>query len=296
MNTRILNQLYRIRKQEYKKLLEQLHDQIGTKDPVTPATGELKTINHALSNTDDEDIQYERMVENYKKLANLLILIFKNSRENKVYNPLQDEIIEEIKGKIKAYIPEQPIFKPLTPFLFLRKNQQLSEGVSIILLNENGAGSIQSILNNFLNDGLGPDFRIILADRASTDKSIEIAGDYLGKLPLDILPFDQRFSRSYILNTAADHCQTKYLLFIDHRMIFRADIPGRLMKMYEQQENTGIAGAGVIKNNDLSTINGFARFTFKKTAGVPDIPFPTINLSLLARCGIEDLLPYYRKE
>ena len=100
MNTSILNLLFRIREQVYQRQPDLTPGQAG----------------------EDEHLRFGRMVDNYKKLSNLLLLIFKKNKEEKDRGVLFDEIIEEITGKIKSYIPEQPDFKPLEPFRFLEKN------------------------------------------------------------------------------------------------------------------------------------------------------------------------------
>ena len=274
MNTSILNLLFRIREQVYQRQPDLTPGQAG----------------------EDEHLRFGRMVDNYKKLSNLLLLIFKKNKEEKDRGVLFDEIIEEITGKIKSYIPEQPDFKPLEPFRFLEKNTCVGGSLGIIILNENGAAALERIFNAFADGRSGRDLRIILADRASTDHSLELAESYKEKLPLDILAFPERFSRSYILNAAAEFCGTDYLLFIDHMMEFDTGIGESFIRLHGQAPDAGILGAGIIRNNDLSAITGGVRFGFAKPAGVPDIPYPAINTTLLTRCGIDHLLPWYRKE
>jgi glycosyltransferase involved in cell wall biosynthesis len=303
MKTSILSQLNIIRTHERKKLLDKTLEILKTR-----ADSEKQPYQEGLINNlagfaveTGHDLNYGRALENYNKLSNLFVRLFKlKNQEDLPPGPFHD-FLEEATGKIKTFIPEQPVFRPLAPFLFLNKNSFTNGGISVIVLNENGAGHLANLFDAFVKFNTYKDFAIILIDRASTDNSLVIAKSYLDKLPVRIIRQDQKFTASYLYNLAVDACDSEFLLFLDNNLAFSDDILPLLLNIYKNSRAPGIIGASISRsgheelreNNDLF---GGIKFTLSECKGLPDIPYPTINHSLLTRSSLEKSVPYYRKD
>lgn len=210
--------------------------------------------------------------------------------------------LKELAGKINSSLPELPDSRPLAPFCFINKDVRVTEGmVSMIVLNENGAEHLKNLFESFIKFNSYKNYEFILADRASTDNSLEIARSYQGKLPVVILPFDQKFTNAYLFNHAVDLCRSEYILFLNNRSVFTTDNLPLFHDNLRKHKSNGIVGAsistpGTPANSEKDELYGSIKFTIDEITGPPDIPFPVIDPGFLALSGIETSIRNYRKE
>jgi glycosyltransferase involved in cell wall biosynthesis/GT2 family glycosyltransferase len=303
MKTAILNQLNAIRALERKKLLELtrkfLNASGNTKARQLP--DDILPYFDRLAREIEYDKNYSRSLANFTKLGNLISALNQNDTAPQGGNTGLN-ITEEINRKIETFLPEQPGIRPLAPFIFHNKNVTAEEVlISVFILNENGAEHLNSLFSSFLNFTSFTSYKIIFYDRASTDKSLEIAYSFKDKLPLEITAFNRKLTKSYLLNSAVDACTSKYLLFLDKTASFKSDILTRFLEIYTESPSVAILGPnltikGSVDKTEEQTNYGGIKFSITDISGVPDIPFPTIDPAFLVKSGLDTKVKNYRKE
>lgn len=303
MESSILNQLNIIRSGERKKVLDQALALINNKGkdfekPPVELINQLNRLSADIGMNND----FRRALENQDKLSNLLIKLYEGADPDLVQILPSTNDPAEFHRKIKAYLPEQPVFKRLDPFFFLNKDVVVNkEMISVIVLNENGAPYLDDFFNSFAKFCSFNDYRITMFDRASADNSIEIASSWCDRIPLEIIRFDERLTASYLYNTAVDNSSSQYILFVANSISFNQDILQKFLETIQKDESTGITGASLLlkdisgKSQEMELF-GSILFRIEDIPGVPDIPFPTINTRLLLKTGLDKHLKHYRKE
>ena len=220
---------------------------------------------------------------------------------DKIIQTINDDL-GEINQKIKTLLPEQLNLKPLSPFNFLYKNAELTEGmVSIMVLNENGAAHLKNLFDSFLKNNTYPNFRFFILDRCSSDDSHDIIRQYQNKIPVEIIDFDHRFTNSYLYNMAVDSCRSEYLLFLNNKVLIKDDFLPALLDLFHKEKSCGIIGPSVVHpatGGEASTPGryGSIRFAIDDVPGPPDIPYPIIDTSFLLKSGIETSFRDYRNK
>ena len=121
------------------------------------------------------------------------------------------------------------------------KRRSISRGVSIVVLNRNGAQHLDHFFQSFLKFNSFNPVEFIFVDHASVDNSLEILKNYQQKLFLRIFPLNRNDTFSASNNFAVDKAVYDHLLFVNNDIIFTEDIIGKMMQMFADQ-TIGIVG------------------------------------------------------
>lgn len=103
--------------------------------------------------------------------------------------------------------------------------------VSVIILNYNGAHLLPPCIESLKQQDY-PDMEIIVADNASTDKSIEVAKKYGVK----ILQMAKNMGFSYTNNATAKSASGELIFFVNNDMRFEPDCISELVKAIKSDE------------------------------------------------------------
>lgn len=121
-----------------------------------------------------------------------------------------------------------------------------SQGVSIIILNRNGANLLADLLKSLQNHIIYSPLEILLIDHASTDDSFAVLKNFETSLPIRTIKFKENHSFSYSNNFAARQAYYDNLLFLNNDIIFRhADTLQKLIAVLRDKK-VGIVGLKLV--------------------------------------------------
>lgn len=114
--------------------------------------------------------------------------------------------------------------------------------ISIIALNWNGAAILRDFLDSMLRVDWLHAYELLLVDHGSSDDSLQVAGEYLQRLPLRILARGVNFSFSASNNYAAGLARGRYLVFANNDLVMLHDC---LATMRAHLDDARVGAVGV---------------------------------------------------
>ncbi len=115
-------------------------------------------------------------------------------------------------------------------------SQQEKPGVSIIVINHNGAHHLERLFTTFKRNNSYQPFEILVIDQSSTDHTDQLVKTWSEKAPIQLIKKDQAASFSSCCNDGAQRASYPYLLFLDNRIVYTEDVlPLALAQFNDQQ-------------------------------------------------------------
>lgn len=133
------------------------------------------------------------------------------------------------------------VLKKRVSFSEQQNNLNLKTGVSIIILNRNGATHLRKLFVSFERVNTYKPIEFLVVDHGSDDESFEVLEDFRKTLFIRIFRFDKNYSFSYSNNFAAQKANYEYLFFLNNDIIFSEDIIGSLLTTFEVND-VGVVG------------------------------------------------------
>ena len=100
----------------------------------------------------------------------------------------------------------------------------IDKGISIIVLNLNGAKHVERLLSSFLRNNTYQPVEFIFVDHGSTDSTFEMIAQYAAKVFIRVIKRAKNYSFSSSCNMGAEKARYKKLLFLNNDIIFTSDI------------------------------------------------------------------------
>lgn len=127
-------------------------------------------------------------------------------------------------------------------------------GISIIILNRNGAYHLERLLKLFKKNNSYDPIEIIIVDHASVDRTDEIVERWSKQLPISFLKRDLNYSYAESNNYAVQKAKYPYLLFMNNDIIYTNDV---LPLAAAQLKDNKIGAVGVRLDDDLQKVQLF---------------------------------------
>lgn len=124
--------------------------------------------------------------------------------------------------------------------------------VSIILVNYNGEGYLESCINS-LKGNTFQDFEIILVDNGSADGSISLARKKFPEVKL--IELGENLGLSIASNKGREAALGKYLFFFNNDTVADKNMLAELVKAAEADSTIGICGCKTLTYNGAKEIN-----------------------------------------
>ncbi|MFO7614544.1 MAG: glycosyltransferase [Bacteroidales bacterium] len=190
--------------------------------------------------------------------------------------------------------------RALEPFMFLRHQARLHEGmISIILLCDGNIEHLTDWLDSFLENNSCREHEILVVDREASLTDQDIPAKYSEKTSIRMIRQQHKFTDGYLMNLAADESNGEFLLFLTVGNIFHGDVLTRFLQVLAKDSSIGIAGASVPEispeqpdGNSLAA--GGVRFSIEDIHGSPDMVNTIVDPELLSTIKIKASVIYFR--
>ena len=106
--------------------------------------------------------------------------------------------------------------------------------VAIVILNWNGKHHLQQFLPSVLSTTY-PNYKLIVADNASTDQSVQYLTDNFPQVELIVLKENHGFAKGY--NEALEHVDADYYMLLNSDVEVHADWLNTMVELLEQDAN-----------------------------------------------------------
>ena len=128
-------------------------------------------------------------------------------------------------------------------------------GVSVIILNRNGADHLRAFFASFLACNTHPGVQCVVVDHDSSDESLEVLREYGQLLDVEIVARQRNYSFSESNNHAAQFAKHEILLFMNNDLIFERDVLGSMCALLHAPQ-VGIVGAQLLYPKDSEAGSG----------------------------------------
>lgn len=125
-------------------------------------------------------------------------------------------------------------------------------GISIIILNRNGAAYLDRLLETFTWNNTYQPVELIIVDHASTDRTGEVIEKWSKRLPIKFLKRDRNYTFSASNNYGVEKAIYPYLLFLNNDIVYTTDI---LPLAAAQLEDSRIGAVGVRLDDDCASLS-----------------------------------------
>lgn len=137
---------------------------------------------------------------------------------------------------------------------------QNNEGISIIILNRNGASLLTDLMKSLQHVAYSP-LEILVVDHASTDSSLAVLKSFEKNLPIRIFAFSENYSFSYSNNFAARQAHYGNLLLLNNDIIIQHPDTLQKLKIALYDEKVGVVGIKLIYPDNHATHPGRIQHT-----------------------------------
>ena len=124
----------------------------------------------------------------------------------------------------RLLIENQPDVQDLTrtpQILSIQATASQDQGISIIVLNRNGASLLIDLLKSLQTHVMYSPLEILVIDHASTDSSLVVLKRFEKSLPIRTIAFKENHSFSYSNNFAARQARYDNLLFLNNDIVIQ---------------------------------------------------------------------------
>lgn len=134
----------------------------------------------------------------------------------------------------------------------VRRDTKLSLGkhaqpqVTIVVLNRNGAGVMNVLLESWVRHNQAVPVEWLVIDHASTDESLTMLAGWRARLKLTVIALKENFSFSASCNRGAALARTPYVLFLNNDLVWQHDALPSMLKTLDDP-SVGVVGMKLIK-------------------------------------------------
>lgn len=143
-----------------------------------------------------------------------------------------------------TYLPPPRTWRP-TPGQPMATTAAIHDGapeVTLIALNLNGATVLRQFLDSLLRVQWRHRYELILVDHGSSDLSLEIAREYVGRIDLRIVDRGANYSFSASNNLAAGMARGRHLAFVNNDLVMLHDC---FAQMLPHLDDASVGGVGL---------------------------------------------------